>query len=124
MPSVELPGAAVVVPPLLTMVTVVQPGFQRQASHGLWQRDFRTLYARVSQYQSFLLRSGCAQGASAHLSPIELNPFAPSHTAAQDRMQPHIWRMALRYSLGMEPIPGTAAALVAAHYRTAELTER
>jgi hypothetical protein len=114
MPSVELPGAAVVVPPLLTMVTVVQPGFQRQASHGLWQRDFRSLYASVSQYQSFLLRSGCAQGASAHLSPIELNPFAPSHTAAQDRMQPHIWRMALRYCLGMEPIPGTAAALVAA----------
>ena len=114
MPSVELPGAAVVVLPLLQMVTVVQAGFQRRASQALWQRDFRTLYGGVSQYQTFLLRSGCAPGASAHLSPIELNPFAPSHTAAQDRMQPHIWRMALRYSFGMEPIQGTAAALVAA----------
>ena len=45
------------------------------------------------------------------LMPINLCPFGPSHEAAADRMQPQIWRMAARYWLLMEPIPGMAAAL-------------
>ncbi len=28
-------------------------------------------------------------------------------------MQPHVYRMSLRYIMGMEPLPGTAAAIIA-----------
>ncbi len=42
-----------------------------------------------------------------------LDPFAPSHKQAADRMQAHIFRMSLRYVLGQEPIAGYQAALLA-----------
>jgi len=106
-------GKAVDIPPLLSLVTVVSNGFQQRSSQALWQRDFALLLSQVDDYQTFLLRSGCAKGATAHLQPINLDPFAPSHRAAADRMQPHIFRMSLRYVLGLEPIPGFSAAVLA-----------
>ena len=86
------------------------------------------LLAQATPYQQYLPRSGCAEGATAHLHDIFLNPFAPSHKAAADRMQPEIFRMVLRYALGLEPkltaracgaafAVGSAALMARAGYR-------
>jgi hypothetical protein len=111
--GVENIGKAVDIPPLASLVTEVNPGFQQRCSQGLWQRDFALLINRADVYQKFLLRSGCDSGATAHLQPINLDPFAPSHKQAADRMQAHIFRMSLRYVLALEPISGYHATLLA-----------
>jgi hypothetical protein len=107
-------GEAVDIPPLLSLVTEVKKDLQKQASQAIWQRNFAELLGQVDTYKKFLLRSGCAPGASAFVEPINLNLFAPSHLAAADRMQADIFRMSLRYMLGLEPISGHAAAITAA----------
>ena len=44
---------------------------------------------------------------------MDLDPHAPGSLAGSDRMQPHIFRMALRYILMLEPILGYAASIMA-----------
>ena len=86
---------------------------QHEISQAIWQRDFAALLRRSSPDEKFLLRSGCAKGASLHLDLMDLDPFAPSHLSGSDNMQPHIFRMSLRYALGLEPIQGYAASVMA-----------
>lgn len=113
LPSMKEPGKEVQVPSLRELVTTTARALQHEASLALWQREFERTFAMAGPYQKFLLRSGSAPGATAHLTPVNLDPFAPSHLAGADRMQPHVGRMSLRYIMGMEPLPGTAAAIIA-----------
>ena len=113
LPSMKEPGKEVKVPSLRELVTTTARALQREASLALWLREFERAFTTAGPYQKFLLRSGSAPGATAHLAPVNLNPFAPSHLAGLDRMQPHVYRMSLRYIMGMEPLPGTAAAIIA-----------
>jgi len=103
----------IALPTLLSLATALHKPLQHEISQAIWQRDFVALLRRSSPYEKFLLRSGCAKGASLHLELMDLDPFAPSHLAGSDRMQPHIFRMALRYVLGLEPIQGYAASVMA-----------
>ena len=96
LPSMKEPGKEVKVPSLRELVTTTARALQHEASLALWQREYERVFATVSPYQKFLLRSGSAP-ATAHLAPVNLDPFAPSHLAGADRMQPHVWRMSLRY---------------------------
>ena len=111
LPSMKEPGKPVEVPAMDGLVTKVERALQHAASIALWQRDFAQLYAGAGQYEKFLLRSGSAPGATAHLLPLDLCPFAPSHLAGADRMRSDVYRMAMRYCMGLEPLAGTAAAI-------------
>ena len=57
-----------------------------------------------------MLRQGTAAGATAFLQPAVAG-LTDNHTAAAGRMKPHIFRMALRNMLGMEPIAGMHAMI-------------
>ena len=111
LPKAEKPGEAVTIPPLLDLVTQTHAKLQYNASQAVWHRDLLRLLRNAEPLKRAMLRESCFPGAASHLMPINLCPFGPSHEAAADRMQPQIWRMAARYWLLMEPIPGMAAAL-------------
>ena len=111
LPEVEKPGEAATLPPLRTLVAETHASLQYDASQAVWHRDLLSLHRGAEPLMRAMLRSSCSPGAAGFLAPPNLNPFKPSHEAAADRMQPHIWRMALRYWLFMEPVPGVAAEI-------------
>ena len=58
-----------------------------------------------------MLRTGSAMGATAWLRPLVAG-LTDDHRMSRARMPPHLFRMALRAMLGMEPVPGIAAMLL------------
>jgi len=98
-------------PTLLEMVTTGYNRCQEKLSRALSEREFLRVYkAYNGQGHRYMLRQGTAAGATAFLeTPVA--GLTDNHTAATSRMAPHIFRMALRDHLGMEPIPGTQAML-------------
>ena len=108
LPGVPNVGKPMEIPSLLSLVTTVHRPLQHDASQGIWQRDFMAVLRHSTPYEQYMLRSGCAKGASLHMQPMDLDPHAPGSLAGSDRMQPHIFRMALRYILMLEPQAGFA----------------
>jgi hypothetical protein len=115
LPKAKAVGEAIDIPPLLQLVTTVRPGLQHLLSHGVWHRRFAQLLRDCgsNQFRSFMLRSGCGQGATAWVRPLVPDFFERSHLSGQDRWQPSTFRMGVRHILGYEPACGVAAALKA-----------
>ena len=106
-------GKAVALPTLLELVTVGYKKCQEKVSHALSERVFLRIYeAYKGKEHRYMLRQGTAAGATAFLQPAVAG-LTDNHTAAAGRMKPHIFRMALRNMLGMEPIAGMHAMIQA-----------
>jgi hypothetical protein len=72
LPKAKGVGEAMDVPSLLQLVTTVRPGLQHLLSHGVWHRRFAQLLRDCGpdSFRSFMLRSGCGQGATAWVRPL------------------------------------------------------
>ena len=110
-------GKKVEVPTLLDVVTTGMEKGQRRLSHAVSEREFLAAYeAYTGTEHRFMLRTGTASGATAWLKPL-VNTLTDDLRLSRARMQPHIFRMALRVLLGEEPVAGIGAMLRASEGR-------
>jgi hypothetical protein len=102
-------------PQLPSLGELVTAGFKKPQK--CWSRAFseRRLLRLYRTYKDvkhrYMLRTGSAPAATAFLQPLTLG-LSDDHRTHTGRMKPHIFRMALRNFLGLEPVPGLLALLV------------
>jgi hypothetical protein len=102
-PMHDNPGAAVVVPDVLSLIEVYPKALRHNITHTDGERRLAALLTdnTPSLQTHFMLVSGAGTGASSFM--------APPLTTPETRCMPQIYRVALRRGLMLEPLPGTAA---------------
>ena len=105
-------GKKVELPSLLVLVTAGLEKGQHMLSHAVSERELLAAYKTYTDTEHrVMLRTGSAMGATAWLRPLVAG-LTDDHRMSRARMPPHLFRMALRAMLGMEPVPGIAAMLL------------
>jgi hypothetical protein len=101
-------------PSLLQLVTECKKDFASELSGAFMERHFWQLHESLNElpFFRFLLRNGCAPGATTFVSP-QPSTLDENHCSSNDNMTAHIYRTGIRYILGMEAVPGMTHAVTA-----------